>query len=102
MAGRGAPTAIAPSDAQWCRHCRQRESRPTSAPAVTDKFAHSRSATWSAARRRSRPDAEIVGGEVSCALPDIRAMISFPASLWFDVFRPNDLFPFFSLVVAEL
>src|SRR5262245_33322307 len=66
MAGRGAPTAIAPSDAQWCRHCRQRESRPTSAPAVTDKFAHSRSATWPAARQRPRPDAEIVfGGEVS-------------------------------------
>src|SRR5262245_35166981 len=69
MAGRDAPTAIAPSDAQWCRHCRQRESRPTSAPAVTDKFAHSRSATWPAARQCPRPDARTCGGEVSFLNP---------------------------------
>src|SRR5262249_1167792 len=54
--------AIAPSDAQWCRHGRQRQSRPTSAPAVTDKFAHSRSAIWLAARQRPRRDAENFGG----------------------------------------
>src|SRR5262245_32130363 len=65
MAGQGAPTAIAPSDAQWCRHGRQRQSRPTSAPAVTDKFAHSRSAIWLAALQRPRRDAENFGGEVS-------------------------------------
>src|SRR5215467_1381874 len=35
------------------------------APAASDSFVPTRSAAWSVARQRRRPDAEIVGGEVS-------------------------------------
>src|SRR5262245_42035314 len=64
MAGRAAPTAIAPSRARWCRHCRRRESTRSGAPAVTDRIALVQAARLPAARQRPRPASEKCGGEV--------------------------------------
>src|ERR1700712_1138074 len=69
MAGRAAPTAIARSNAQGCLACRRRQSSRSSAPAARDRFAPKRRERWTVARRRLRPGAEIVGGEVSLRAP---------------------------------
>ena len=65
IAGRGAPTAIDPSDARGCRsHPPERTAR-SDAPAASDSFAPERCARWPGARQRRRPDGENFGGEVS-------------------------------------
>src|SRR3954451_14508461 len=80
MAGQGAPTAIAPSGVRGCRCLRQGQTQQSSAPAETDRLAPLQSAKWPAARLAPRPDAEIVGGEVSSRLVDFRLFYSITSS----------------------
>src|SRR5262245_16661670 len=65
MAGQDVPIAIVLSAARQC-HSRHRLQNPRSgALAGTDRLAPAQSAARPTARQRPRPDAEIVGGEVS-------------------------------------
>src|SRR5439155_6339515 len=65
IAGRGAPTAIDPSDARGCRPIRREQTQQSSALAATDRLAPTRCATRPAAQQRLRPYARMCGGEVS-------------------------------------
>src|SRR5262245_4434797 len=65
MVGRDVPTAIVPPGARGHRFRRPPESRRSNAPAATDRPAPKRRARLSAARQRTLPDGENIGGEVS-------------------------------------
>src|SRR6516162_3871805 len=65
MAGRGAPKAIVPSVARRCRSCRQAGLARSDARAASDRLALSQHVTPPAARPRTLPDGENIGGEVS-------------------------------------
>src|SRR5436190_17906944 len=65
MAGRAAPTAIAPSGERGYRSRRQARVARSDALASTDRFARMPLATRPAARQRPRPGAEKPYGEVS-------------------------------------
>src|SRR5215470_4927997 len=68
MADQAAPISIDRSRAQRCQIRHRREIRRLSEPAETDRLAPVQSSMRPASRRRSRQDAEIVGGEVSSCL----------------------------------
>src|SRR5262245_8682292 len=69
MAGRGAPKAIVPSGARRCRSCQRARMARSPALVAKDSFAATRCPTRTGARPRPRPDAAIVGGEVSFEPP---------------------------------
>src|SRR6266436_6397646 len=65
MVGRSAPIAIDPLDVPGCRPSLLLENPRSNAQVGSDRLAPSQSAVGPAVRQRPRPDAEIVGGEVS-------------------------------------
>jgi hypothetical protein len=61
-----AQKALVPLSETGCRSRRRRQMQQQSAPAALDRFAPVQRGLWPAARQRTRPDAGICGGEVSC------------------------------------
>src|SRR5215468_10106021 len=59
------PRATAQLSEHKCRWCSRQGNQPLSAPGALDRIAPAQHAIRPAVRQRPRPDAEIVGGEVS-------------------------------------
>ena len=79
---------LCPSGARGYRSRRRRESRRSSAPAASDRFAPARNATPPAARQRPRPDARIVRRGSFIVAPPSRAA-SFDHLVGAPLLRPG-------------